>query len=293
MAADLHLTPEDLRTVCDFVYRRTGMSYGEAKRYYIERRVAERMERAGTPTFAAYMVVLRGAGGEAEQLVNSFTVNETYFYREDHQLRCLSRSLLPEIVAKRGPGDLVRIWCVPCSTGEEPYSVAIWLLENWPLVDAYNIEIVGSDIDTRALAEAAEGDYGARALSRLPPDIVARYFEPSASPYQAGGDRRIIQDLRESVRFTPVNLVDSASMAGQGRFDIIFCRNVLIYFDDRSRQLAADNLYAALIPGGFICLGHTESMTRISDRFAMRRFADAIVFQRPGEAAAPRAADAG
>ncbi len=92
--------------------------------------------------------MLRSGGPEAEQLINIFTVNETYFYREDNQFRCLSRSLLPEIVKQRGPGDLVRIWSVPCSTGEEPYSLAIWLLENWPLVDAYNIEIVGSDIDT-------------------------------------------------------------------------------------------------------------------------------------------------
>jgi chemotaxis protein methyltransferase CheR len=247
------LSAEDLRTVCEFVYRRTGMAYGEAKRYYIERRVADHMKRAGTPSFAAYMILLRSAGDEAESLINSFTVNETYFYREEHQLRCLSRALLPEIVARRGPGDLVRLWCAPCSTGEEPYSVAIWLLENWPLVDAYNIEIVGSDIDTRALAEAVQGVYGPRALSRLP----------------------------AAVRFTPVNLVAAADMAAQGHFDIIFCRNVLIYFDDTSRRLAADNLYAALNPGGFLCLGHTESMTRISDRFALRRFADAIVFQRP------------
>ena len=87
-----------------------------------------------------------------ERLISSFTVNETYFYREEHQLRCLSRSLLPELVRDRRPGDLVRIWSMPCSTGEEPYSIAIWLLENWPAVDDHEIEIVGSDIDTRALA---------------------------------------------------------------------------------------------------------------------------------------------
>jgi chemotaxis protein methyltransferase CheR len=183
--------------------------------------------------------------------------------------------LLPEIVAKRQAGDVVRIWSAPCATGEEPYSIAIWLLENWPMVDAYNVEIVGSDIDTRVLKEAAEGEYGERALARLPADLVGRYFEPSR-----GGYRRIIQDLRESIRLTQVNLIDSASMAAQGRFDIIFCRNVLIYFDESSRSAAAGNLYEALRPGGFICLGHTESMSRISPRFAMRRFDDAIVHQR-------------
>jgi chemotaxis protein methyltransferase CheR len=180
-------------------------------------------------------------------------------------------------VQGRKPGDLVRIWSVPCSTGEEPYSIAIWLLENWPMVDAYHIEIVGSDIDTQVLLDAQAGDYGERALSRLPPDVVERYFEPARD-----GQRRLIQDLRESVKFTSANLVDPASVAAQGHFDVIFCRNVLIYFDDSSRLLAVNNLYESLQPGGCICLGHTESMTRISKRFDLRRFDDAIVYQRPG-----------
>jgi chemotaxis protein methyltransferase CheR len=269
------LSADNLRTVCDFLYRRTGISYGEAKRYYIERRLADRMERAGAASFDAYMRLLH-AGAEVEHLVNSFTVNETYFYREEHQLRCLSRSLLPEIVATRGPGDLVRIWCVPCSTGEEPYSVAIWLLENWPLVDAYNIEIVGSDIDTQVLAQALLGVYGERALSRLPHRLVTDYFGPPRH-----GQRQIIQDIRESVKVTQVNLMQADEMSAQGRFDIVFCRNALIYFDDASRLTATHNLFEALSPGGFVCLGHSESMGRINDRFEMRRFEDAIVYQRP------------
>jgi chemotaxis protein methyltransferase CheR len=267
---------DDLRRFCEFLYQRTGISYSETKRFFIERRLIDRMKRTGTESFAAYMNLIRAEGAEAEQVINSFTVNETYFYREDHQLRCLSRSLLPEIVDRRRAGDMIRIWSVPCSTGEEPYSVAIWLLENWRLVDAYNIEIVGSDIDTRVLAAALEGDYGERALSRLPRDVVEQYFEPARL-----GQRRIIEDLRESVRFVQVNLLDAGSMAAQGRFDVIFCRNVLIYFDDASRLAASMNLYSALSPGGFICLGHSESMARISNRFTVRRFEDAIVYQRP------------
>ncbi len=274
------LTADDLRRLCAFLYQRTGMIFGESKRYYIERRVAERMTATGARSFPVYFSHVEADAGEVEHLINIFTVNEAYFYREEHQLLCLGRSLLPGIVQHRKPGDLVRIWSVPCSTGEEPYSIAIWLLENWPLVDAYNIEIVGSDIDTRVLLEAQAGDYGARALSRLPPDVVERYFEPTGE-----GQRRLIEDLRESVRFTQANLVDTASVAAQGRFDIVFCRNVLIYFDDASRLLAANNLYDALRPGGYICLGHTESMTRISKRFDLRRFEDAIVYQRPGEGA--------
>lgn len=274
--ADSTLTPEDIRRLCEFLYRRTGMIFGESKRYYIERRIAERMAATGTRSFLAYFAHIELDHGEAEHLINIFTVNETYFYREEHQLQCLSRALLPSIIRHRNPGDLVRIWSVPCSTGEEPYSIAIWLLENWPVVDAYHVEIVGSDIDTQVLQDALVGDYGERALSRLSPDLIERYFEPARD-----GHRRIIEDLRESVKFTVANLVDPASVAAQGLFDIVFCRNVLIYFDDASRLRAVNNLYDALHPGGYICLGHTESMSRISKRYDLRRFEDAIVYQRP------------
>lgn len=270
------LTPDDLTRLCQFLYKRTGIQYGEGKRFFIERRLAARMAEVSLSNFSEYFRLLQNSQSEVEQLINLFTVNETYFYREDNQLRCLSRSLLPEIVCEKGPGDLVRIWSVPCSTGEEPYSIAIWLLENWHLVDAYNIEIVGSDIDTRVLVEAAVGVYGKRALSKLHPDLVQRYFRASDKFFW-----EIIADLRESVKFTPTNLVDRAAMAAQGKFDVIFCRNVLIYFDDASRLAASDNLYEALNPGGFICLGHSESMSRISSRFKVRRFEDGVVYQRP------------
>ena len=270
------LSTGDLERFVDFLYRRTGMLFGESKRYYIDRRVGERQEATGLKSFADYFAMLRAEGGELELLINAFTVNETYFYREEHQLRCMSEALLPALVENKQPGDRVRIWSVPCSTGEEPFSIAIWLLENWPMVDAYNIEIVGSDIDTRALAEARVGAFGERTLSRLPPDVVGRYFEPLET-----GGWRIIQDLQESVNFTLVNLMDAEAMACHGAFDLIFCRNVLIYFDDESRLTASRNLRNSLRPGGFICLGHSESMTRINDRFETRRFEDAIVYRRP------------
>jgi len=273
---DADLSPENLLRLCEYLYRQTGMQFGETKRYYIERRLADRMAATGVSAFAVYFNILRADPEERERLINAFTVNETYFYREEHQLACLGRSLLPDLITTRRPGDKIRIWSAPCSTGEEAYSIAIWLLENWRMVDAYNVEIVGSDIDTRALEEARQGLYGQRALSRLPADVVEAYFEPAHRHR-----RQLIKDLRESVTFTQANLVDGASLAAQGAFDVIFCRNVLIYFDDASRLIAAGNLYNRLAPGGYLCLGHTESMSRISDRFLVRRFEDAIVYQRP------------
>jgi chemotaxis protein methyltransferase CheR len=271
---------EDFRRLCDFLYRRTGMVFTEAKRYYVQRRVDDRVAATGATSFASYFARLRGdVNGEIEQFVNAFTVNETYFYREEHQLQCLTTDLLRERVRTKRAGETIRIWSVPCSTGEEPYSIAIWLLENWPQVDAYDIEILGSDIDTRALEAAREGLFGRRALMRLTPELVARYFEPT------GEDERwrVLEDLRQSVGFSTVNLVEASETRVHGRFDVIFCRNVLIYFDDTSRRIAAENLYENLAPGGYICLGHTESMSRISPLFEVCRYDDAIVYRRPLE----------
>jgi len=270
------VTEEELRRLCDFLYRRTGMVYTEAKRYYVERRVFERMTATEVTSFASYFARLRSdAEGEIEHFVNAFTVNETYFYREEHQLRCLTSDLLPDRLRAREAGQAIRIWSVPCSTGEEPYSIAIWLLENWPMVDQYEIEIVGSDIDTGALEKARSGLFGKRALLRLSPYLVDKYFVP------AGFETwKILDDLRDSVRFSQVNIVEPAETRPYGEFDVIFCRNVLIYFDDASRRVAAENLYENLVPGGYICLGHTESMSRITPLFDVRRYADAIVYQR-------------
>jgi chemotaxis protein methyltransferase CheR len=273
------ITEQEFRKLSEFLYRRTGMVFNESKRYYVERRIMDRMAATSNATFANYFMFLRSeTRNEVELFINAFTVNETYFNREDHQLECLARDLLPERVRGRRAGSPIRIWSVPCSTGEEPYSIAMWLLENWPQVDAYDIEIVGSDIDTEVLDAAAAGIYGKRALMRLTPRIVEKYFRRL-------DDQRwqILGDLRESVQFSRVNIMQSRETRPQGRFDVIFCRNVLIYFDDESRRLAAENLFESLHPGGYICLGHTESMSRISPLFEVCRFSDAIVYRRPEE----------
>jgi len=276
-ATPVHVTQEDVRRLCDFLYRRTGMLFGDSKRYYIDRRLIERIAATGSDSFQTYFAHLRSdAEHEIEHLINAFTVNETYFFREDHQLRCMTSDLLGELIAKKKQHEAIRIWSIPCSTGEEPYSIAIWLMENWPAVDTYNIEIVGSDIDTRALQQAAEGIYGERALMRSSKSLIDRYFKPLGE-----GRYQIDPGLRESIRFTAANLINTADMATYRDFDIVFCRNVLIYFDDASRRVAAENLYDCIKPGGFICLGHSETMSRISPLFRARKFEDAIVYQRP------------
>jgi chemotaxis protein methyltransferase CheR len=273
----IQVTQEDVRRLCEFIYRRTGMLFADSKRYYIDRRLAERIAATGSASFQSYFATLRSdTDHEIEYLVNAFTVNETYFNREEHHLRCMTSNLLEDVIRGKKAEDPIRIWSIPCSTGEEPYSIAIWLMESWSLVDSYNIEIVGSDIDTRALKAAAEGVYGDRALTHLHRTVINRYFQP-----EAGGGHRIDPGLRNSIQFTQANLVDAKDMARYRDLDIVFCRNVLIYFDDASRRVAAENLYDCLRPGGYICLGHSETMSRISPLFRVCRFPDAIVYQKP------------
>ena len=273
----VRVTQEEVRRLCEFLYRRTGMIFADSKRYYIDRRLAERIAATESGSFQAYFAILRSdADHEIERLINAFTVNETYFNREEHQLRCMTSDLLGNVIRGKGPGESIRIWSIPCSTGEEPYSIAMWLMENWRQVDNYNIEIVGSDIDTRALKAATAGIYGERALMRLSRDVINRYFRPMGDD-----EHQIDPGLRDSIQFTRANLVDPQDMARYRGFDIVFCRNVLIYFDDSSRRIAAENLYDCLQPGGYICLGHSETMSRISPLFRVCRFSDAIVYQRP------------
>ena len=273
------VTDDDVGRLCDFLYRQTGMMFAREKRYYIDRRLAERMAATESPSFSAYFTTLRAnTDNEIEHLINSFTVNETYFYREDYQFRCLTSTLLELIAAKKRPGESIRIWSIPCSTGEEPYSIAVWLLENWDKVDQYDIEIIGSDIDTSVLRTAEAGIYGERSLLRLSKEVLARYFEQLDN-----GQYRILPALSSTIQFTRANIVDPRQTGLHRNFDVIFCRNMLMYFDEASRRLAAENLYDSMVPGGFICLGHTESMSQISSLFDACRFSDALVYRRPLE----------
>ncbi len=268
---------EEYRRFCDFFHARTGIQLGEGKRYFVDRRVAERMSIGGVGSLRGYLTKLRhdDAGGtELQQLINALTVNETYFYREEYQLRALSDEIMPEL-AERRSGAPLRIWSLPCSTGEEPYSIALHLIANWPGLETIDVEIVGSDIDTRVLARARAGLYDARAVQHLPPAILMRHFT------RVGENWRISEELRAAVRFTSANLSDSAQMRRhRGTFDVIFCRNLLIYFDDVSRRAATEAIYDALRPGGFVCLGHSESMSRMSSLFTIRKLRHAIVYQR-------------
>lgn len=280
MSNQTGISDEDFQKFREFFYRKTGMLFEQSKRYFVDKRVLERMIATDNPTFRSYFAMLRfqASGAELQTLINLMTVNETYFFREEYQFRCLVDSMLAEIVARRTSTEPIRIWSVPSSSGEEPYGIAIYLLEHWPPLKQWDVEIISSDIDTQILHRAKQGLYSERAVQHVPEPLLKKYFRHVGTQYQ------IRQTLREAVEFTQVNVTESADMRSHRHFDVIFCRNLLIYFDDLSRKTTAESFYDALNPGGFICLGHSEAMSRISPLFQIRRFPNAIVYQKPLEA---------
>jgi chemotaxis protein methyltransferase CheR len=275
------ITDADFEKFREFFYRKTGIQFDTTKRYFVDKRLVERIEATGSDSFRNYFVKLRfeAGGDEMQHLVNVMTVNETYFFREAYQFDCLVRHMLDEVAATRKAGSRIRIWSVPSSTGEEPYSIAIYLLERWPLINSYEVEIMSSDIDTQVLNAAQRGVYSDRSVGNLPKPYLAKYFTKIKE-----GEWKLSRDVTDAVEFSRVNLSDPNETRRFRDIDVIFCRNLLIYFDDVSRRIAAEAMYDALRPGGFICLGHSESMSRISSLFNVRRFPDALVYQKPTEA---------
>jgi chemotaxis protein methyltransferase CheR len=274
------ISDQDFLKFREYFYRRTGISFEVSKRYFVDKRLVERIEATGTATFRGYFTMLRfqTSGEELQQLTNLMTVNETYFLREEYQFKCLVDSMLPEIVRRRTVKDPIRIWCIPSSSGEEPYSIAMYMLERWPGIADWDVEIIASDIDTSILRRARAGRYSARSVQNVPARWMEKYFKGIRDEYQ------ICDDLREAVEFTRVNLSEPADTFGYRNFDIIFCRNLLIYFDEASCKTAAETFYEALNPGGYICLGHSESMSRMSSLFKVSKFPEAIVYRKGLEA---------
>jgi chemotaxis protein methyltransferase CheR len=163
---------------------------------------------------------------------------------------------------------------MPSSSGEEAYTIAMYLLEYWPGISQWDVQIISSDIDTSIITKARRGCFSERSVQHIPKNLLRKYFSHSGDNYQ------ICDELRNAVEFTRVNLMEPSDVRGYREFDVIFCRNLLIYFDDLSRRQAADTFFDALNPGGFLCLGHSESMSRISSLYKVRKFSDSVVYQK-------------
>ncbi|RKX88170.1 MAG: chemotaxis protein [Spirochaetes bacterium] len=276
--SDIVITGEDFLKFREFFYRKTGILFSESKRYFVDKRLSERITASGHTDFRGYFNFMRfqASGEELQRLTNIMTVNETYFFREEYQFQSLVESMLPEITARKKEKKTIKIWSIPSSSGEEPYSIALYLLEYWKGIEQWDVELYASDIDTEMIRKAKKGVYSKRSVQHLPKNILHKYFSKLSD-----GTFGISEEIIRSVEFTRVNLNDPASTRPYRNFDIIFCRNLLIYFDDISRRRSAEVFYGALNPGGYICLGHSESMSRISSLFKIRKFPKSIVYQKP------------
>lgn len=277
--AQIIINTEEFNKFREYFYRKTGINFESAKRYFVDKRLVERIKATGSKTFRSYFTMMRfqASGEELQLLTNLMTVNETYFMREEYQFQCMVDSILPDIIKLKTDKEPIRIWSIPSSSGEEPYSIAIYLLERWPGINTWDVEIISSDIDTSMIQKARAGRFSIRSVQFMPALWLKKYFKPMGDEYQ------ICDSLREAVEFTRVNLTELNDTRAYRNFDIIFCRNLLIYFDDVSRKTASETFFDALNPGGFICLGHSESMSRMSSLYNVRKFTECIVYQKPLE----------
>jgi len=272
------VTAEEFIKLRDFIYRKTGIYFEEHKMYYVRNRVESRIKATGHENFRSYFTWMRFdvTGQELQELVNLLTVNETYFFREYYQLKCFAEEVLPEILDRKCEEKvrMIRVWSAGCSTGEEPYTLAIIMEEMLEGIERVMWEVHATDINTEVLERAEMGIYSSRSVRLVPEEYKKRYFIQHGELYE------VIPELRNKVKFYQLNLMDAVAMRKMVGFDVIFCRNVLIYFDDASRRQVALYFYEALAEGGYIFLGHSESMSRITPIFKLRRFKNAFVYQK-------------
>jgi chemotaxis protein methyltransferase CheR len=274
------LSLEQYGRLCRLIYDRLGLSFDDKKIHFLSKRVSTRMECLSLDNPADYLMRLaygESAAAEMQALANLITTNETYMFREYEQLEAFANSCLPEVVdSKKTQGDRsLRIWTAGCSSGEETYTIAIIVREVFPAIVDWDMQIVATDIDEQRLAMAAAGVYGERSMKNVPPEYLNRHF------VRQGGDWRVKPRTRSLLTIQHLNLHDRLQMRQMRAFDFIFCRNVLIYFDDASRKAAVDHFYNALSPGGFLFLGHSESVGRISSAFRLRRMGEHLVYMKP------------
>ncbi|RMF47736.1 MAG: protein-glutamate O-methyltransferase CheR [Anaerolineae bacterium] len=269
-------TARDLALLSQLVRQRIGLHFAPEKYDLLAEKLAPLLSERGMDSFLDYYYYLKyDPQGEAEweQIEQALTVNETYFWREFGALRVAAEKLVPDLQRDR-PDTPVRIWHAACASGEEPYSMAIALTEKARFLYG-EVDILGTDINRHALRQAEAGVYARRSFRSIPPDILEKYFEPLGS-----GSFRLLSSIMRRVRFAYCNLVDARAVQAQGVFDIIFCRNVWIYFDEETVTRVARNLYHALHPGGYVAVGAAESLLRYPQWFQPCEIDDVFLYRR-------------
>ncbi|MEC9282945.1 MAG: protein-glutamate O-methyltransferase CheR [Bdellovibrionota bacterium] len=269
----------DFEKLRDLIYRKTGMRFEAKKDYFLKSRIEQRMAELDLESYGDYMseLLFDRKGKEFQEFLEKITVNETYFFRDFPQLQGFAENVLPSYLEeKRKNGDYnLRIWSAACSTGEEAYTLSIIFNEVIDDIEKWNIEIVATDIDRSVLAKASEGIYSVRSMKETPLPYRAKYFT------QNGNEFHVKHRMFENIEFKQLNLTDRIEMLKMRNFDFVFCRNVLIYFDDDSRKKVVAQLYDSLNHSGFLFLGHSESIGRITAAFKLRKIEGFLCYQKP------------
>ncbi len=272
------LSKENFVKMGEFVYRKSGISLKQDNHYEkLAKHVDARSAVLGFDNFRKYFFKLRfddKEGEEFQELMNGITVNETYFFREKDQFEVLVNSILPELHKRLPASKPIRILSSPCSTGEEPYSIVLHIVEEGRIVEQRDIEVVGIDIDSTAIKKAQIAKYNDRSVHAIPKPILSKWFDKKNLGYEIG------EDLQGSVDFQVANIFDKVQMRKLGKFDVIFSRNMLIYFDDASRKEVAMTFYDMLNPGGYVLLGHAEYMSRIVSVFNAKKIDNTLIYQK-------------
>jgi chemotaxis protein methyltransferase CheR len=263
------LKPNEFARICELAYQRFGLHLHAGKEKLVSARLAKLLRRGGFGSFSAWYehVISDRSGAALTAMIDCLTTNHTSFLREPEHFRVLAERIPAEYRAR----DVLRIWSAACSTGEEPYSIAFTLLESLPRSPGPRIEILATDISTRALEAARRGEYSPDRLTGLPPDMRGRYFVRTAA-----GSWQVRRDIATMVRFEHRNLMDPFP-AGSS-FPVIFCRNVMIYFDRETRARLVRRLRDCLEPGGYLLVGHAESLIGTDHELT---YVQPAVYRRP------------
>jgi len=279
LGADNIMSDEEFYLLRDCVYSHCGIFFDNDSKYLLERRLSRRLTALNMTSFRDYYHYLkynRNKEQELMDIMDILTTNETYFFREAFQLKAFTDEVIPELLKRKSSGGnrSLRIWSAGCSTGEEAYTIAMLLHEIIDLRE-WKVEIVGTDISQRVLQHARRAVYGTSAFRTTDEKYLKRFF------VEQDDGHKVCDEIRDLVTISHLNLFDSNRMVMLGKMDLIFCRNVIIYFDMAAKKRVVESFFNALYDGGYLLLGHSESLMNITTRFTLRHFKNDMIYQRP------------